>query len=146
MIRTGTVDDIDDIVRMAEEFWQHTMFDEEYEPEMVAGMAENCMDQGLMSVLQIGDDVVGFACGVMGPLLANSKVMAGTELAWWVDPVHRQGRNGVMLLKSLEKKAKAAGVKYWTMVFMESSMPDTVKGMYERMGYHKSEESHTKVL
>lgn len=146
MIRAGESKDIPVIIRMAEDFWQHTIYDEDYEPEMVDGMTQMCIDQGLMAVVEIDEQVVGFACGVKGPLLANSQVLCGTEVAWWVDPEHRGGRNGVTLLKFLENMAKSQGVKYWTMIFMESSMPETVKGMYSKMGYVKNEESHTKVL
>lgn len=145
MIRSGTKDDIPAIIRMAEQFWKHTEFDEVYDPDMVAGMSQACIDQGLMSVYD-NDGVCGFACGIAGPLLASSEVLAGTEMAWWVDEDKRGGSAGVKLLKHLEGLAKSIGVKYWTMIFMESSMPKEVESMYKRMSYHKTETSYMRVL
>lgn len=146
MIRAGTVEDFPEIVRMAREFWKHTIFDEPFCADSVEGMAAHCMDQGLFAVLEIKGKAAGFACGIKGGLLANVYVTTGTEVAYWVDPEHRRGRNGIALLKGLEDMAKEHGVKYWSMIFMQSSMPETVEQIYLKMGYNKSETSYTKVL
>ncbi len=146
MIRAGTEDDYDAITSMAEEFWQYTIYDEKFCPDTVRAMTALCDEQGLLSVLQVGGKVVGFACGVKGPLLANSEVLSGTEIAWWVDPAHRSGRNGIALLKHIERLAKKAGIKYWNMAYMESSMPEEIKSIYERMGYKRSEVIYTRIL
>ena len=146
MIRNGRFDDIPAIVGMAREFWGHTVYDEEFEPDQVERMAEMCIQQDLMSVLVVNDIVRGFACGVRGPLLANASVFAGTEIAWWVQPEHRGGKNGIQLLRHIELLAKEAGVKYWNMVYMESSMPQSIRRIYEKTGYIKNEVVFTKVL
>ena len=146
MIRAGTEADYDAIIAMSEEFWQYTIYDEKFCPDTVRGMTALCDEQGLLSVLQVAGQVVGFACGVKGPLLANSEVLSGTEIAWWVDPAHRSGRNGIALLKHIEGLAKKAGIKYWNMAYMQSSMPDTIEAIYERMGYKRTEIIYTRVL
>lgn len=147
MIRPGTPDDIGDVVRMSEEFWQHSQFKHEpFDPEHVAIMAGHCIEQGLMVVLDTDGGVHGFCCGVAGPLLASGSVLAGSEIAWWVDPGYRKGRNGVGLLIAIEEAAKKIGCKYWTMVYMETSMPDEIRSIYERMGYNHGETTHTKRL
>lgn len=146
MIRVGTYGDVDSIVNMAREFWAHTHYDDEYQPEAVEGMAKACIDAGLMSALVVDDNVVGFACGLKGPLLANFDVMTGVEVAWWVDKDHRGGRNGIALLKHIEGLAKKEGLKYWSMIFMESSMPAEIEGIYRKMGYNKAETTYTKRL
>lgn len=147
MIRRGIEADIDQIVELAREFWKHTLFDDEFCPDTVYAMSQTCIkDHQLMAVLEIDGKLQGFACGVKGPLLANSEILCGTEIAWWVDEKHRKGRNGISLLKELERQAQQAGIKYWTMGFMESSMPDIVEGIYIRMGYNKSETLFTKVI
>lgn len=146
MIRDGEDKDLDRIVKMAREFWKHTVYDEEYCPDTVWTMAAMSLDQNLLSVLEIDGVVRGFACGVKGALLGNSSVSTGTELAWWVDTDYRNGKNGIALMKYLENLAKKAGIKYWNMIFMESSMPDVIEGIYQKMGYSKTEVSYTKVL
>jgi len=146
MIRNGEHKDLPRIVEMAREFWSHTIYDEEYCPDTVYVMAELSLEQGLLSVLEVNGIVRGFACGIKGTLLANSEIFTGTELAWWVEPDYRHGKNGIGLMKHLEKQAKAAEIKYWNMVFMESSMPDVIEGIYQKMGYHKAEVTYVKVL
>lgn len=146
MIRAGQKSDIPAIVTMASEFWGHTIYTEPVCPESVSLMANHCIDNGLMSVLEIDGEVVGFASGVKGPLLGNNSVMAGTEIAWWVDPDHRSGKNGVALLKHIEGLAKEAGIKYWNMAYMESSMPEQIKSIYEKLGYQQTEVIYSRVL
>lgn len=146
MIRDGVEADIPEIVRMAEEFWKHTQFDDPFEAEMVGIMAEQCMLQELMVVLEISGHVKGFCCGVKGPLLANSQVYSGTEVAWWVDPDARDSGGGIELLRAIQDKAKEGGCKYWTMVFMQTSMPESIEKIYLKMGYNLAETSYTKRL
>ena len=146
MIRAGTVEDLPAIVEMAREFWQHTVYDDDYCPETVEAMATLCIDQGLMSVLEVRGKAEGFACGVKGALLGNASVVSGTELAWWVNPDCRSGRNGIALLKHIENSARLAGVKHWNMAFMVSSMPAQIEAIYIKMGYIKTEVIYSRVL
>jgi L-amino acid N-acyltransferase YncA len=147
MVRDGTEKDIPRIIEMSREFWQKTDFkDVEFEPDMVDTMSRKCIDDGLMVVLESRGKIEGFACGIKNYLLASSKAVVGTELAWWVDPKCRTGRNGINLLLELEKKAKKEGVRFWNMVFMESSMPEEIEGIYKRMGYRICETVYMKEL
>lgn len=109
-------------------------------------MAAMCIEQKLMAVLEINSKVVGFACAIKGALLANHSVITASEVAWWCDPDHRGGKGGLSLLIALEGLARAQGVKYFNMQYMLSSMPKTIEGIYEKLGYSKSEVSYTKVL
>lgn len=146
MVRKGAVSDIDSIISMASEFWGHTIYDEGYCPETIEAMASLCIEQELMSVLEVDGEVVGFACGVKGTLLGNCNVTSGTEIAWWVNPDNRSGRSGIALLKHIEGLAKDAGIKHWNMAFMVSSMPEQIEAIYIKMGYTKTEIIYSKVL
>ena len=146
MVRAGLQSDINAIVEMSDEFWAQTIYEEPAIADDVALMAKHCIDSKLMSVLQIGGQVVGFACAVAGPLLANHSVKTATEIAWWVNPDHRSGRNGISLLKHIERLAKEAGVKYFNMAYMESSMPEQIRSIYEKIGYRQTEIIYTKVI
>ena len=146
MVRAGQESDFDKLVAMSETFWANTMYDEDFCPDTCHRMLSLCLVQGLLSVVEIDGEPVGFACGIKGALLGNSQVSSGTELAWWVEPEHRGGRNGIALLKHLEGLARDAGIKYWNMIFMDSSMPEAVEGIYKKMGYRKSETVYTRVL
>jgi hypothetical protein len=146
MVRSGTVADVPFIISMAADFWSHTIYEDPICPRSVESMALHCINENLMSVVEGDGGVVGFACGVKGPLLGNNSVCTGTEIAWWVDPAHRSGRNGIGLLKHIEGLAKAAGIKYWNMAYMESSMPTEIKSIYEKLGYQQTEVIYSRVL
>ena len=145
VVRKGTIEDVPQIVLMAQEFWGHTIYDEDFCPETVSQMCLACIDAGLMAVVE-KEDLVGFACGLPGPLLGNKAVKCGLELAWWVQPEHRKCRTGIDLLVYLEDLAREAGIKYWNMVFMESSMPEAVEKIYQKLGYNRVEVTYSKVL
>lgn len=146
MIRLAKEEDFEDILRLSEVFWTHTQFTEPFEKDHALNMVEFSYDQEFLAVVVHEGEIIGFASGIYAPLLGNSSVLAGTEVAWWVDQKHRGGKHGIMLLKFMENRAKELGIKYWNMVAMESSMPDTIKGMYERMDYTHQESTFTKVL
>lgn len=146
MIRRGAECDYQRILELSEEFWQHTMFDEPFEADHTENMVRMADDHGLLAVLEVNGRVEGFAAGVCSFLLGSTKAKCGTELAWWVSPDHRKGRNGVALLQYMEQLAKEQGIKYWCMASMQSSMPEYVNRLYEKMGYTHSETTYIKVL
>lgn len=144
MIREAEESDFHDIAVMSSEFWTKTMFDDEFCYDSVFNMISLCCDSGLLFVAEIEGEVVGFVAGVSGALLGNGAVKTGTEVAWWIQPEHRGGSIAIKLLKAIESRAKDLGIKYWSMAFMCSSMPDTVESIYKKMGYQKSEVIYTK--
>lgn len=146
MVRNGNTGDLDAVVQMAEEFWRHTRYDVPFDPVHVRSMAAMALDHGLLAILEIDGEAEGFVAGVKGPLLGNASVVSGTEIAWWVNPGARKGRNGIALMQHIEQMARDQGVKYWNMVYMESCMPEVVAAIYEHLGYEKSETSYTRVL
>lgn len=147
MIRDCETKDIPAIVEMARSFWQYTIFkDEEFQEEVVEEMIKKCMADNLCLVFDAEGKTEGFVCGIKGYLLANIDVMSGTEIAWWVNENCRSGGEGLMLLKSIEKRAKDIGIKYWNMAFMDSSMPAKIKSIYENMGYALNETIYTRVF
>lgn len=145
MIRLATEDDFEQILDHCAEFWLHTQYSEPFNREHCKIMVEYTHNSGSLAVIDINGEIVGFSAAVYSPII-GANVLCGTEIAWWVDPEHRKGRNGIALLQFMEQLAKDKGVKYWNMVAMMSSMPDEVCGLYERMGYLKSEISYTKVI
>lgn len=146
MIRKAAPADYGDILDLCEEFWTHTMFDEPFDRSHTMKMVNLANEHELLAVAISEGEIVGFAAGIKAPLLGSPEAMVGTELAWWVSPLCRGGTIGFKLLHFMEDLAKNAGIKYWSMVSMESSMPEQVNAMYERSGYIKSETTFTKVM
>lgn len=146
MVRDGRIEDLPMVVLMAREFWGMTLYEDDFDPDHVFVMANMALDQGLLAILEIDGEIEGFTAGIKGPLLGNASVLTGTEIAWWVNPRARKGRNGLELMKHIEGMAKSQGVKYWNMIVMESCMPEVGSAIYLRQGYKKSETSFTRIL
>ena len=147
MIRDCETKDIPALIAMSKIFWQHTLYkDEEFQEDAVEGMIKAAMKDKLCFVYDVNGTAQGFVCGIKGYLLANFDVLVGTELAWWVNESHRNSTAGLKLLKAIEKRAKDIGIKYWNMAYMQSSMPESVKRIYESMGYEENESLYTRVL
>lgn len=146
LIRPAKLEDVPEIVRMSAVFWDESPFKVEFDQYTTEAMAESCISEGTLIVLDVGGSVVGFACLVVGALLGNMNYKSATEIAWWVDSDHRGGKGGIMLMKGLEEIARDKGCKYLSMAFMVSSMPDAVEGIYKKMGYSKTEVLYTKEL
>lgn len=61
------------------------------------------------------------------------------EVIWYVNPDFR--RNGVWLLRKVEKLLKSLGVSIMIMAVLENSKTEKIKSLYERLGF-KHMESH----
>jgi GNAT superfamily N-acetyltransferase len=146
MIRLATKDDYNALDKMCFEFWEHAPYDVAYKAGSAINTFDLCLSQGLLFVAEINQEIIGFTAGIAVPLLGNMDVLHGTELAWWVAPEHRGGTAGIKLLKRLESAAKEKGCVYWSMAFMETSMPSVVKKMYEKLNYELKETSYGKRL
>lgn len=130
---------------MSAEFWKSTGYSEDFEPEHTLNMVKMAFDHELLAVVDIGG-VVGFCAAIKSYTLGSTQALTAVELAWWLNPEHRKGKSGIALLLFMEELVKEQKIKYWTMVSMQSSMPEVVGKMYERMGYVHSETSYTKVF
>lgn len=146
MIRRATEADFESILDMSARFWLETQFTEPFERAHTLNMVEMAYDHELLAVVDINGECVGFCAAIKAYTMGSTKALCATELAWWLNPEHRRGKNGIALLLFMEELVKEQGVKYWTMISMQSSMPEEVGRMYERMGYVHSETSYTKVL
>jgi len=144
--RLATEQDFDCILSMASLFWLSTQFSEDFEPDHTLLYVKMAYDHGLLVVAEDDKCVVGFCAAIKSFILGSTKAVGATELAFWLNPEHRKGKNGIALLLFMEGLVKEQGIKYWTMVSMQSSMPEQVGKMYERMGYVHSETSYTKVF
>ena len=146
MIRAATPEDFPAIEKHGEAFWDLSYIDIPYRAGSALPYIELCFSHGLLLVAETDGEVIGFAAGVKAPLMGDSNVIQGSEIAWWVDPAHRKGGIGIRLLKALEQAARDAGCTFWNMVYMEVSMPETVRDMYIKLGYRLNETTYGKRL
>lgn len=146
MIRQGQITDFDQILPLCEQFWSYTEYDEPFEPEEALNKLNLACEFGLLGVVELDDEIVGFCAGAKAPLLGNANSVVGVELAWWINPEHRNSRWGSKLFDFMEQLARDAGIKYWCMVSLQSCNPDPVNRFYESKGYHLTEMTYMRCL
>lgn len=145
MIREANPDDFDAILDMCEVFWGHTGHKEPFDRDHVRKMVEFSHGQGLLLVAD-DDGIQGFIGAVKAFLLGSTAEKTATEWAWWVNPEKRGKMYGVGLVSALERLCIEQEVKYLNLAFMQSSMPEKVKDLYDKLGYSLEETVYTKVL
>lgn len=146
MIRKANKEDFPRILEMSRDFWAQTQFSEPFDTDRATLQVELAHSHGLLAVLDINGVAQGFIAGAKNFLLASSGALSAVELAYWICPEYRKGTNGIKLMKALEVAAKEQGIKYLTMVSMETSNPKQAERIYMSRGYTLQEKSFTKVL
>lgn len=148
LIREGLESDIDQCVEMASEFHKiaYGLYGIEFCPDSTYVAFEVCLSHGLLSVAEIDGKAIGMVAGVKAPMIMNNDYTVGAELAWWVEPEYRKTSAGLKLLKFAENLARKAGVHMWSMMLLESSEPEKIAKIYDKMGYKPAERTYLKVF
>ena len=146
-IRLATIEDAAVLTAMGRDFLKYSEYrnlqvtDEEIQAG-IAGVIANEMS----FVAEIDGQIVGFILGIIGPMWFVQRVRIAVELAWWVDPAHRNTTAGVRLLKAFESHATNMGVQYIAMSDLVVQGDTPVARLLGRMGYIVTERMHTKEI
>ena len=148
MIRLATKEDISEMVRIGELFFNESGYAElsSYDPESVESYLSQFMDNGICILIVAEENgIVGVTGALLFPLYLNQSCILAQELFWWVHPEHRGGA-GRDMLKLLESEAKTRGAKALIMLALEKLNPEFVGRLYKRLGYKLIEHQYIKVL
>ncbi|MES2367709.1 MAG: GNAT family N-acetyltransferase [Pseudomonadota bacterium] len=147
-VRAGTAQDFLSCIPMAERFWSVAGYagDIPFDADSTVDYFAMGLKAGLFAVAEKSGEVIGFVIGVTTPSMVNRDCLIGAELAWWMEPEHRNSMDAIRLLKHIELMAKEAGCKLWSMMCLEALEPEKVEKMYLKMGYEKSERTFTRRL
>jgi GNAT superfamily N-acetyltransferase len=146
-VRDAQEEDIPDIIVLAKKFHAVSGYDSfDLDEESADRIIFQSISQGLCPVAEVDGKIVGFLLGLEFPAILNANIMMGTEIAWWVEPEHRNSVIGVKLLKFVENKAKQKNLKFWSMMCLEHLNPDGLEAIYLKMGYKKSERTYMRVF
>lgn len=147
-IREATEADIEALLRIGRAFYafnpyrHHCTLDE----ESLVSTLRLLMDQHVLLVAEADTKVVGATGAMIAPLYWNHSELQGLEFFWWLDPEHRGNGNGKRLRQALEDHVRAKGVRFWNMIALEESMPETVDAMYRQAGFTPVERVYLKVI
>jgi hypothetical protein len=144
MIRTAETNDLPNLLRMSESFFnvsgyaELTTFNVADSEELLIRLIE------LGTILTDGKNaMLGF---VIFPLFMNKQTIMSQELFWWVDKEIRGTTAGIKLLKMAEKISKESGATVMNMLSLENLDGEKVNKMYSKLGYKRKEQSYMRVL
>jgi hypothetical protein len=144
MIRTAEINDLPNLLRMSESFFnvsgyaELTTFNVADSEELLIRLIE------LGTILTDGKNaMLGF---VIFPLFMNKQTIMSQELFWWVDKEIRGTTAGIKLLKMAEKISKESGATVMNMLSLEDLNGEKVNKMYSKLGYKRKEQFYMRVL
>jgi GNAT superfamily N-acetyltransferase len=144
MIRLATKQDMSELLRMSESFFNAsgysdmTTFNKTDSEATITHLIENkwLLTDGKSSML-------GF---VVFPMFMNSSTMVAQELFWWVDKESRGSGVGVKILKKAEDLAKNQGAVAMLMLSLNDFNGDRIDKLYEKLGYKRKEQTYMRTL
>lgn len=140
MIRPYQESDKPKLIELCREFWDASCADMgEFDLAHTSEKLNQMISSGCCIV---SDDVCGFILLVESTNLCNPDPVAA-EVAWYVSPSSRGGA-GMELLNAAFRYCEVKGIKALSMMYMESSMPESIKKIYDRMGLTLRETTYIK--
>jgi len=144
MIRLATIEDMPELLRMSQAFFDVsgysglTTFDKDDSEELLKTLVDG------NTLLTDGNGaMLGF---VVFPMFMNRGTLIAQELFWWVDEDKRKSGVGLKLLRAAEKHAKELGAKAMMMLSIADLDGDKVNKLYKAKGYKPQEQSFMRVL
>jgi len=146
-IRRGKEADIPAMVALGDTFWQQTSYYKSgvgYDEGQCTILTQNLIKNGIVQVAYDDDRLVGMFLAVVGFIPFNPLAKAATEMVFYVDPDYRKDGLGTRIIKQSENVCRQLGVVYLNMIHLDSVDPEKAEGLYNKLGYYKSETVFTK--
>ena len=141
-MKIATLEDLDEVERMALNFLAASPYKDHGNPEVILELIQNIIQGEPTEKIIILKPTEGFVVGMVTPFIFGNAPLA-TEIAWWVEPDKRGSGVGAELHKALEYWAKnIANCKFMSM----ASLDKTVEKYYKKNGYKLYERAYMKVL
>lgn len=144
-LRLAEPEDFEGILVLCEKFWTAAGYTEPFEVEHAINTLQLSADQGLLAVADTGR-IIGFIGAVKSFSLGSTRLIHATEFAWYIEPEQRGSGIGPKLLVFMEKEAQKQGASVLVMANTESSQPEKVATLYEKLGYSVSETLFKKAI
>jgi len=140
VIREATIEDLPEILRMAELFCDQA--DLPFSPESVVDTVTQMLDLD-SAIVFVSDGAMAGALSY--PMFTDKSVISAEELFWWVDSGQRSNGIGRKLKSKIEEWAKSVGASRMLMSGLASS-PAHVDAFYRKSGYDMLETKYWKEL
>lgn len=137
-VRPATPDDKPAIAAMVPHFIEETAYKARLSGQTAAldGLIDRFLtqDAGVIFVAERDSAIVGMIAVVVFPNMVSGETTA-SELIWWVEPVARDTRAGMKLLKAAQAWAREHGAVDFQLVSWQGRLDD----FYTRLGFEPME-------
>lgn len=136
-IRKATIDDIDGILRLIEEFYNESLsqYGLSFSCETLINTVTYFINNHIALIAVKDGNIVGTIGGVVQPSMFDSKQLIAQEAIWYVNKAERFGTIGIRLLKQFEKECSKKGANFISMIFMSNLLTDKLNDFYSQCGY-----------
>lgn len=143
-VRHATEADLDQLVRMGEQFAELTQHPFDAAKVRDALLGAMTKQEQVVLVYEKDGTVEGGIVGIVYPPWTSNAVLWAVELAWWVDP-NKRGLAGVRLLHAFEAWAQEHGAVSVSMS-SQARLDSTAASLLTRKGYRPTEHTYMKEL
>jgi len=148
-VREAREEDWEGVLEKCRLFFKHTPMHSRCEFEE-AGLRELFyqsleLDHAQVWVVDDGK-IVGFSVMIMFPLVFSISTKVAQELSWWLDPEYRGCGAAQQMAEKMQDWAKDNGANHMFMIALENEKIDSIKQVYESMGFAPIERTFCKEL
>jgi hypothetical protein len=146
IIRKATIDDLDQIVEMANRFIafaphgsliKHTTDD-------IVNTVRLLLESGIIFVIDVDGKAVGILAAMMTSVWYSPSTKVAHEMMWWVNEEHRGTIASIKLIKAYENWAQENGANLIAMCDLVIEGQEPVGTTLNRLGYEMSERTYIK--
>ena len=144
MIRLATLEDMSQLLRMGEAFFDASGYGDitTFNKDDSEKLLTKLIDEGWL--LTDGESaLLGF---VVFPMFMNNDTIIAQELFWWVDEDKRKTGVGIEILKKAEDIAREHGATTMMMLSLKKLDGEKVNKLYKSLGYEEREQSYMRLL
>lgn len=146
MVRPATVDDLDEIVRMAAAFQASAYPEIPFSTKAARFTAVQLIEseKSALLLLEQAGTVRGMLGAIMFPVYFSLSHRVVQEMFWWVD--HDARGHGQLLLDALEHWALVHGANEVMMLTLANEQAAALASFYTRRGYSQGETSFRRAM
>lgn len=144
MIRLATIEDMPQLLRMGEAFFNSSGYDDF--TSFNKSDAESTLNNLIQGESLLTDGKNAMLGYVVFPMFLNASTMVAQELFWWVDESARSSKLGIQILKAAEDLARFQGATAMMMLSIKELDGEKVNKLYSRLGYREREQTYMRAL
>ena len=146
IIRKATIDDLDQIVEMANRFiaFAPHLSLIRHSADDIVNTVKSVLESGIIFVIDVDGRAVGILAAMMTSVWYSPSTKLAAEIMWWVNEEHRGTIASIKLIRTYENWAREQGAQIIAMCDLVIKGHEPVGTTLNRLGYEMSERTYIK--